>query len=65
MAANHGTNLTILCTLQIDSASIGLTMKDGCVEGRVEEHDGIESPSRGLGGEEFKGQVSGGRSAYI
>jgi len=36
-----------------------------CGEGRVEEHDGIESPSRGLGGEEFKGQALGGRSAYI
>ena len=32
VAANHGTNLTILCMLQIYSASIGLTMKDGCVE---------------------------------
>ena len=32
MAANHGTNLTILCTLQIDSASIRLAMKDGCAE---------------------------------
>ena len=31
-AANHGSNLTILCMLQIYSASIGLTMKDGCAE---------------------------------